>query len=145
MLGLVKQRHADCFYHAAFYLLSIYGDIANKAYSFMDSDGIDFEGILGQVFSSGEWRLVKVAYSLFSQTDPGIPLYELANFSHADFSNVCDAMHIMCGQYKVVVRENAGSPALSLDKSGYQKVESYSRMAESFMTQQAAGFEGSGN
>jgi hypothetical protein len=135
MLRLVGKRHADCSYHAAFYLLSIYGDIAHKAYLYIDPDGIDFDGMLSQIFSSGERRLVKVAYSLFSQTDPGIPLYELANFSHADFSHVCDAMHIMCGQYKVVVRENAGSPSFSLDKSGYQKVEAYSRITESLMVQ----------
>jgi hypothetical protein len=44
-----------------------------------------------------------------------------------------------------VVQKNDNGPELALDKSGYQKVESYSRMEESLMAQQAAGFEGSGN
>lgn len=135
MLKLCGRENVDCHYHAAFFLLSDRCEIAEKAYHFIASDGIDFDEMLRQVFSSGEERLVRVAYSLYSLSDPGIPVYELANLSHADYELVYIAMYIANGQFKVSIGNRGEQPEIGIDKSGYERVAACDRWIEELYTQ----------
>lgn len=135
MLALIEEKKPDCHYHAAFYLLSRHNDIAEKAYRFISTDGIDFAGMLRLSFSLHEWHLVKVAYSLFSMSDAGIPVYELAHFPHQDYELVQNAMFITNGQYKAVVTGSGMQAEIRLDKSGYFRVMAFSRRLEELYSQ----------
>ena len=135
MLALCGRETVDCHYHAAFYLLSGFGDIAEKAYRFISPDGIDFDGMLRQVYSTHQWHLVKVAYSLYSMSDAGIPIYELAHFPHRDYELVQDAMFITNGQYKVYVTGSGGQAEIRLDKSGFFKVKEFNSQLDELYAQ----------
>lgn len=101
MWALTGKQELPNDYSAAFYLLSQSDAIACRVYGAVSFDGIDFEKILAGDLSSGEMRLVRVAFSLFSHEQADVSVYELILLDHDVLKLVFEAIGIEKGLMRV--------------------------------------------
>jgi len=89
MLNLLRETqkinevtgYIDIEYGTAYYLLSSYEDIYNKARKYISSDGIKFKNMLSkQDFSTGEKILVKLAANLFNSNNYDIAPIDIIGY-----------------------------------------------------------------
>lgn len=68
--ALTEREELDSSYHAAFYLLSGDTELCERAYEFVDIDGIDFDGLIKgcQNLDEPQMQLLSIARNLFSWT-----------------------------------------------------------------------------
>jgi len=120
-----ENEKLDCSYHAAFYLLSGNADICDKAYNFVDNDGIDFEGLIksSQNLDEPQQQLLSVAHNLFSWTsDMAVTPFDISRMGHPYMELVCNAIYIASGEYAVRMElDGQNRPALVLDTSRHER------------------------
>lgn len=125
--ALTERKELDCSYHAAFYLLSGNADLCEKAYNFVDIDGIDFEGLIKscQDLDEPQRQLLSVAHNLFSWTsETAVTPFDISRMGHPYMGLVCNAIYIASGEYAVRIETSEQSqPALVLDTSRYERAK----------------------
>lgn len=125
--ALTERKELDCSYYAAFYLLSGSADICDKAYNFVDVDGIDFRGLIKscQDLDEPQQQLLSVAHNLFSWTsETAVTPFDISRMGYPFMGLVCDAIYIASGEYAVRIElGDQNQPALVLDTSRHERTK----------------------
>lgn len=123
--ALTQRNDLDCSYNAAFYLLSGDPELCDKAYDFVDVDGIDFDQLTKscQNLDDRQKQLLSIARNLFSWTsETAVTPFDISRMGHPHMELVCNAIYIAAGEYAVKVQLNShNQPELLLDTSRHEK------------------------